>query len=110
MLRNMKATAKKDGGVSVTNGKGELVCYLMLEKAYVAPATTPEEAMQAGDAADLAIECAARNAGATSVVLVLGPEHPHFPEEKWVRIIEREIPRTVKMPDVGTTPSHVFVN
>ena len=112
MLSNFKATAKKDGGVSVTNQRGELVCYVMLEKAFVASGTSPDEAMQAGDAADLAIQCAARNAGASSVVLVLGPEHPHFPEERWVRIIEREIPQTVKMPEVGVAKSAqaTFIN
>jgi hypothetical protein len=105
MLSKFKATAKKNGGISVTNQRGELVCYVMLEKAFVASGTTPEEAQQAGDAADLAIECAARNAGATSVVLVLSPEHPHFPEERWVRIIERPIPQTVRMPEVGSKTS-----
>ncbi len=112
MLSNFKATAKKDGGVSVTNQRGELVCYVMIEKAFVASGTTPEETQQAGPAAYLAIECAARNAGATSVVLVLGPESPHFPEEKWVRILEWPVAQTVKMPEVGATTSAqaTFIN
>jgi hypothetical protein len=89
----------------VTNQRGELVCYVMVEKAFVASGTTPEEVQEAGDTATLAIDCAARNAGASSVVLVLGPDHPHFPEEKWVRIIERPVSQTVTMPEVGSVAS-----
>jgi hypothetical protein len=104
LINNFKAT-HRNGGVSVTNQRGELVCYIMLESVFVAPAAPEEEAYQAGEAADRAIDVAARNAGASSVVLVLGPEHPHFPEEKWVRIITRPITQTVTMPEVASTTS-----
>jgi hypothetical protein len=104
MFNNFKATVKH-GDVSVTDRRGELVCYVMLEKVYVAPQATPEDVYQAGASAELAIDVEARRAGATSVVLVLSPEHPHFPEEKWVRIIERPITQTVTMPEVGATTS-----
>jgi hypothetical protein len=108
----MKAT-HKNGHVSVVNQRGELVTYIMLQNVYVAPAAPEEEAYQAGEAADRAIDVAARNAGATSVVLVLSPEHPPQPDEKVIRIIQREIRQQPAMPEVGcSAPSQAtrFVN
>jgi hypothetical protein len=108
-----KAT-HKNGGVSVTNQRGELVCYVRVEKTYMAPtiATNPDEAYQAGEAADQAIDCAARNAGASSVVLVLPSDLPPQPGERWIRIIERPIAQTVTMPEVGRNaqPTAPYIN
>jgi hypothetical protein len=108
MLNNLKATFK-NGGISVTNQHGEIVTYVMLQNVYVSPTATPDEAYQAGAVANQAIDVVARNAGCTSVVLVLSPEHPHFPEERWVRIVERPI---VTMPEVGcnTSAQTHFIN
>ena len=110
MLKPYNAKVKP-GGVAVTNRRGELVCYVMLEKAFVAPGATPDEARQAGEEADNTIEIEARKAGATSVVLVLSPEHPHFPEERWIRIVERSIPQNITMPEAGSkTSAQAFIN
>jgi hypothetical protein len=90
MLKNLNA-AIKPGGVSVTNRYGQLVCFVTIDKVFVAHAATPDVAQKAGEEAEKAIEQAARNAGCSSVVTVLSPAHPHYPEERWVRILERPV-------------------
>jgi hypothetical protein len=100
----LKATHKQ-GGIAVTNQHGEIMTFVLVEKTYVAPAATPDEAYQAGAAADLAIDVAARNAGCTTVVLVLSENHPHFPEERWIRVIERAVPQRFVMGGVASDKS-----
>lgn len=92
---------------TVANECDQVIAYVPFEKVYVVPAyaispkASPEEALQAGNSVDEAIADRAQSEGITRVLLILSPEHPHMPEEKVIRVVERAVERNDSLFDVG---------
>ena len=85
------------------NSVGQTICLTPIESCYVIGAyiTNPEatsvELPQAGDAVDREIERLAQREGVTKFLIAIPDCRPSEPGEKWIRVVEREVPQPVVM-------------
>ncbi len=83
---------------SVTNQRGELVGCVPFEKVFLVPGsailqdTAPLEDRPVACEASKAIKREGQKSGVGKLLVVLSEDHPSFPGEKWVRVIEQQIP------------------
>jgi flagellar biosynthesis component FlhA len=87
--------------IAVATDDGEIVAITPIETVYmisgytVAPTATPEQKQQAGDLIEYQCRCLAQQAGVTRILMVLSENVPLQPDEKWLRVIYRQVPQSV---------------
>ena len=89
------------------NSVGQTICLTPIEVCYVVgayihnPAATSVETPQAGDAIDVEIARLAQREGVTRFLMAIPDSQPSEPGEKWIRVVEREVPQPVVMGGVS---------
>jgi hypothetical protein len=89
------------------NSVGQTICLTPIESCYVVGAyiTNPEatsvELTRVGDSIDRELERIARREGVAKFLIALPDSRPSEPGEKWIRVIEREVPQSVLMGGVS---------
>jgi hypothetical protein len=90
------------------NASNRAICHVPIETVFlvsssaVNPKTTEVEARVAGDIIDSYIEREGQQAGIRKCLIVVPPCQPSFPEERWIRVIERSIPQTINTVGLGS--------
>jgi hypothetical protein len=90
------------------NGANRVICHTPLETVFLIsssalnPLATEVEAQAAGDLIDSHIESEGQKAGISKCLIVVPPCQPSFPEERWIRVIERSIPQTINAEGLGS--------
>jgi hypothetical protein len=99
---------------SATNERGETVVHAAVEPCYLLSAYMPnpaitnvEEMKQAGDQIDAALAAKAQREGRSKLLILVPDSCPSFPDERWVRIIEREVPLPVTAHVAGRASNQI---
>ena len=102
---------------TVKNADGKSVVYAAIEPCYLLsaymcnPDSTGEEQKEAGDALDDALARKACAEGRSKLLMLLPDSCPSMPDERWVRIIERDVPLAVSVYEARqATAQRNFVN
>lgn len=91
--------------VEVKNPTGQTVAICPVETCFLVnqiinPKANPIEAQQAGNCVDAQLAWMAQKDGATRFLIVVPNNIPTQPDEKWIRIIERKVPKIATMQSV----------
>ena len=83
------------------NSVGQTICMTPIEVCYVVsayiqnPEATSVEVPKAGDEIDRQLAFLGQREGVTKFLIALPDSHPSQPGEKWIRVVEREVPQPV---------------
>ena len=102
---------------TATNSVGQNIAHCLIEPCYMFsayvlnPEATEIEQRRAGDVIDGALAHLAQKEGVQKLLLLLPDSYPSQPEEKWVRIVERQVPQIAAIQGMGcNTHSPAFIN
>ena len=94
------------------NSVGQTICLTPIESCYLVgayihnPEATSVEIPQAGDSIDLELSRLAQREGITKFLIALPDSHPSEQGERWIRIVERQVPQPVVMGGVSSTQAN----
>jgi hypothetical protein len=88
--------------VEVHNSVGQTVALCPIEPCFLVnmilnPEATRIEIGVAGNNVDRGLELIAQQEGMTRFLIVCPPDYPSQPDEKWVRVVERQVPQVAAM-------------
>ena len=91
---------------TAVNSNGETVCHCTIEPCYMLasapnPLATKQERYLAGEVIEDALVSQAQLKGVSRMLIVLPDGFPSDPEERWIRIVEREVPQIAALQGVG---------